>query len=94
MFIKGREWFPRQAEKVNIMAKYNGHKNWNYWNVSLWINNDQGLYNLAKRCIKDADNRERAAENMLGYLQHDNNYGTPDGALYNKSNIRAAMVGM
>ena len=26
---------------------YNGHKNWNYWNVSLWINNDEGLYNLA-----------------------------------------------
>lgn len=90
MFIKGREWFPRQAEKVSIMAKYNGHKNWNHWNVSLWINNDEGLYRLARNCIASTDNRDEAAEKMLGRLDEK----TPDGARYNKTNIRAAMVGM
>lgn len=34
------------------MAKYQGHKNWNHWNVSLWINNDEGLYKLARECIR------------------------------------------
>lgn len=28
------------------MTRYNGHKNWNHWNVSLWINNDEGLAEL------------------------------------------------
>ena len=29
---------------------YNGHKNYQTWNVTLWINNDEGLYNLARQC--------------------------------------------
>lgn len=43
------------------MAKYNGHKNWNHWNVSLWINNDEELYNTAKYCIRMASNKDSAA---------------------------------
>ena len=35
---------------------YNGHKNWNHWNVSLWINNDEGLYNFARSCKRDSAN--------------------------------------
>ena len=27
---------------------YNGWKNYQTWNVALWIGNDEGLYNLAK----------------------------------------------
>lgn len=28
----------------------NGWKNWETWNVALWIGNDEGLYSLAKDC--------------------------------------------
>ena len=72
------------------MIMYNGHKNWNHWNVSLWINNDEGLYRFALDCISQARNRDEAARMMLESLPAE----TPDGAPYSVSAIRAAMVGM
>lgn len=77
------------------MTKYNGHKNWNHWNVSLWINNDEGLYDLARSCIRRNmsrvhSDRMQAARDMLAALPAK----TPDGAPYSLSSVRAAMVGM
>jgi hypothetical protein len=70
---------------------YNGHKNWNHWNVSLWINNDEGLYRLATYCIQETDNRKNAA---LRFLRHVGSEKTPDGAPYSVSSVAAAMRGM
>ena len=70
---------------------YNGHKNWNHWNVSLWINNDENLYRLASRCIKSAHTREYAARMFMGIVT---NKQTPDGAPYTVSSVMAAMRGM
>lgn len=76
------------------MKKYNGHKNWNHWNVSLWINNDEGLYRLAHECVRRAPNRAAAAQSFFDYLAEIGTDKTPDGAPYSVSSIRAAMVGM
>jgi len=74
------------------MKTFNGHKNYNHWNVSLWINNDEGLYKLAKFAIHWEGTKERAAEYMLMTLG--DNAETPDGVKYTKSSIRAALVGL
>ena len=66
---------------------YNGHKNHNAWNVSLWIWNDEGLYNLAKYSIKNHKTKDEAAKYMLDILPK----STPDGVIYNKTNIRLAL---
>ena len=31
---------------------YNGWSTWETWNASLWIGNDEFLYNTAKACVK------------------------------------------
>ena len=71
------------------MAKYNGHKNWAYWNVALWLFNDEGLYRLMREHLRSASTKDEAAVNLLADLPPK----TPDGAVYNKTNIRAALVG-
>jgi len=76
------------------MAKYNGHKNYNHWNVSLWINNDEGLYNEARAFIRVCDNKQHAAERLYQVWSDCGITHTPDGAPYSVSSIRAAMVGM
>ena len=69
------------------MAQYNGHRSWNAWNVSLWLNNDERLYNSMLHCIKETRNKRRAAQKMLSLLPSK----TPDGAKYNVTCIMEAM---
>lgn len=91
--------------KGYIMTKFNGHRNWNHWNVSLWINNDEGLYRMALDYIArykyfksfslyGYKPRDYAAMAMLEALERDGITHTPDGAPYSVSSIRSAMVGM
>ncbi|WAX26277.1 hypothetical protein [Ralstonia phage p2106] len=76
------------------MSEFNGHKNWNHWNVSLWINNDEGLYNMARRALRVYKNKDSAAKAMYEDLVAIGTDKTPDGAPYSVATIRAAMVDM
>lgn len=66
---------------------HNGHKNWNHWNVSLWINNDESLYRMARHFRGEFTTAKYAARVMLRHLPEK----TPDGAPYSISAITAAM---
>ena len=58
---------------------YNGWKNYETWNVALWIGNDEGLYNLAK----EAESYEAFVETMreIGSVE------TPDKVAWNDSGM-------
>ena len=71
---------------------YQGHKNWNHWNVSLWIGNDEGLYQMAKGYIRRCKTLDEAAVAILEDLNGMGITKTPDGAKYTKTSIRAAIT--
>ena len=73
------------------MAGYNGHKNWNHWNVSLWLNNDEGLYRMALEYTRRARTLDAAARRLMGVLEGEK---TPDGAPFSYSSVRAALRGI
>ena len=66
---------------------YNNYKNWNQWNVSLWLSNDEELYNMVCQVLRTST-KDRAVGIILSQLDSH----TPDGAKYTKTAIRAALV--
>lgn len=79
------------------MARFNGHRSWNAWNVALWIGNDEPLYRLAQECI-----HIRKADGSLSLIAATRRFlesvgegsKTPDGATYNFKCVREALAGL
>jgi hypothetical protein len=49
-------------------TSYNGWENYETWNVALWISNDEGLYNIARRCVDYKQFVENISEFMTQTL--------------------------
>ena len=63
---------------------YNGWTNYETWNVALWIQNDEGLYNL----INDGD--ICCYEELVEVLWDCGSKETPDGVKWNDPKINVA----
>ena len=73
--------------QANVLdTSYNGWENYETWNVALWINNDQGLYDIAMEAgnYEDfVDAREAVSFNALS---------TPDGVSYKDPKVNVIQI--
>lgn len=60
---------------------YNGHKNYETWNVALWIQNDEGLYTFAREYGHSGYARFAETLREMGMTE------TPDHVAYNDSGL-------
>ena len=58
---------------------FNGWKNWETWNVALWIGNDEGLYREARSCVDYAQFTER--------MRDCESKETPDGCAWDSGEL-------
>ena len=66
--------------QTNIQDQgYNGWTNYETWNVTLWIGNDEVLYNAAKQC--------NSYQELCEVLYDCGSKETPDGVKWNDSKI-------
>lgn len=60
--------------QTNVLdTTYNGWTNYETWNVALWINNDDGLYDIAR----ETGDYQSFVESISEFLTQ-----TPDGVRY------------
>jgi len=69
------------------MTPYQGHRSWNAWNVSLYINNEEPLYRRALELARK-HGVAKAANLMAKELKGQR---TPDGGQYNRLTIYEAI---
>lgn len=65
---------------------YNGWANYETWNVALWIDNDEGLYSLARE-LRHTANPYASFTESLQEIGGDIAFQTPDGVAWNDSGL-------
>ena len=66
------------------MSSYNGWENWETWNVSLWIANDEYLY---RQVVRYAQGAVRPSFNDFIRSEGLENFVTPDGVAFTDDSL-------
>ena len=77
-------------------SEYNGWTNYETWNIALWIQNDQFLYNTARACVEYCDDSETPYDKFVRCMV-DGQIGphrvqTPDGVKYDSAKINTFQI--
>ena len=67
---------------------YNGHKNWQFWNVSLWLNNDESMYYPFSEAAEQVAYMRITRRQALDLLMDSLPKITPDGAEITREIVR------
>lgn len=71
---------------------YNGWANYETWNVALWIQNDEFLYNTAKACVEYANEGECPYVKFIRCAVNGCYESTRDGVEYGDSRVNRAEI--
>lgn len=78
---------------------YNGWANYETWNVSLWIQNNQFLYNTAVACVEFKSANEQPYTKFIKCMENCNQFTTQDLVYWadesiNQDEINEMMIDM
>tara|TARA_Y100000592_G_scaffold94067_1_gene158269 strand:+ start:133 stop:432 length:300 start_codon:yes stop_codon:yes gene_type:complete len=68
----------------------NGYRNWNHYNVAVWMHNDRELYRVMISTVQDSGTLEQAIVKVYNQLKGQK---TQDGVPFTLAAIREAMEG-
>ncbi len=75
-----------------MTKEYNGHRSWNAWNVSLWINNTEPQYRLAQEVCKEVVLKGGTVGHAASlFIKRWGHKKTTDGAVYNHLSVKLAI---
>ena len=70
-------------------TSYNGWTNYETWNASLWIGNDEFLYNTAKACVKFCNEDDTPYAKFVRCMLNCESETTGDGVKWNDAQINS-----
>jgi hypothetical protein len=73
-------------------TSYNGWANYETWNVSLWIQNDQYLYNTAKACVEYCSDDDTPYLKFIRCMSNCGRPATKDGVRYDNLAVDVAEI--
>ena len=68
---------------------YNGWSNYETWNASLWMGNDEFLYNTAIACVRYCETFDTPYDAFVRSMNNCGAETTGDGVKWNDPNINA-----